>query len=314
MQVGWTWAKLGLAKNAPGRGHVAVTGVSREVVNVAVAAGTQEHRIGGVALELPVDQVADDDAAGLAVDVDQIEHLATGKELHRTGIDLPHQRRIGTEQELLAGLTAGVEGSRDLRTAEGAVVEHATVLAREGHALGDTLVDDIDADLGQAMDVALAGAVVAALDGVVEEPVDRIAVVLVVLRRVDPALGGDAVRAARRIEDGEREYVVAHLAEAGGRRSSGQSGTHHDDGVLAPVRRVHQQHVPLVMRPFGLDRTGGNLAVENHWVPPPRKMTIGMTMKPPARTTANTLPTRRRTFECPAPSDSKALPKPCQAW
>ena len=53
------------------------------------------------------------------------------------------ERLIGAEQELLAGLAAGVERARHLRAAEGAVVEQAAVFARERHALGDALVDDV---------------------------------------------------------------------------------------------------------------------------------------------------------------------------
>ena len=111
--------------------------------------------------------------------------------------DLALERLVGAEQQLLAGLAAGVERARDLRAAEGAVGEQAAVLAGERHALGDALVDDVDADLGEAVDVGLAGAEVAALDRVVEEAVDAVAVVLVVLGGVDAALRGDGVRAAR---------------------------------------------------------------------------------------------------------------------
>src|SRR2546430_6053007 len=57
---------------------------------------------------------------------------------------------------------------------------------------------DVDRHLGEPVDVRLARAEVAALDGVVEQPVDRVAVVLVVLRGVDAALRGDRVRAADR--------------------------------------------------------------------------------------------------------------------
>ena len=127
-------------------------------------------------------------------------------------------------QQLLAGLAAGVEGARDLHAAEGAVVEQAAVLAGERHALGDALVDDVDADLGQPVDVGLARAVVAALDGVVEEPVDRVAVALVVLGRVDAALGGDRVRAARGVLVAEGLHDVARLAQrrGGARRRPGR--------------------------------------------------------------------------------------------
>ena len=127
--------------------------------------------------------------------------------------DLPLQRLVGAEQELLAGLAAGVEGARDLRAAEGAVGEQAAVLAGERHALGHALVDDVHADLGQAVDVGLAGAEVAALDGVVEEAVDAVAVVLVVLGGVDAALGGDRVGAARAVLVAEALDVVAELGQ-----------------------------------------------------------------------------------------------------
>ena len=61
----------------------------------------------------------------------------------RAGVDLPAERLVGAEQELLAGLAAGVEGARHLGAAERAVVEQAAVLAGEGHALGHALVDDV---------------------------------------------------------------------------------------------------------------------------------------------------------------------------
>ena len=120
------------------------------------------------------------------------------------GADLTAQRLVGAEQQLLAGLAAAVERARHLGAAEGAVVEQAAVLARERHALGDALVDDVDADLGEAVDVGLARAEVAALDGVVEKAINAIAVVLIVLGGVDAALGGDGV--ARRGESWKQKH------------------------------------------------------------------------------------------------------------
>ena len=78
-------------------------------------------------------------------------------------------------------------------------VEQPAVFAGERHALRDALVDDVDADFGEAMDVGFARAEIAALDRVVEQPVDAVAVVLVILRGVDAALRRDAVRAARAV-------------------------------------------------------------------------------------------------------------------
>ncbi len=138
-------------------------------------------------------QVADDDARRAAVFDHQLEHLVPRVELHGAELHLPHQCLVRTEFELLPGLAAGVERSRNLGTTERAVVQQATVLPRERHALCGALVDDVHADLREPVDVRFAGAIVTALDGVVEEAIDAVAVVLVVLRGVNAAL-----RCARR--------------------------------------------------------------------------------------------------------------------
>ena len=203
MQVGWIWVKQGLAKTAPrlvgavGRRDVAGHGVGGQKKDVAVAAGAQHHGVARVALDLAGDEVAGHDAAGLAVDHHQVQHLPAGKHLHLAGGHLAHQGAVGAEQQLLAGLAPGVEGARHLGAAEGAVGEQPAVLAGKGNPLGHALVDDVVAHLGQAVDVGLPGPKVPALDGVVEQAPDAVAVVGVVLGGVDAALGGDAVGPAR---------------------------------------------------------------------------------------------------------------------
>ena len=245
----------------PDRRGVAALGVGGQEEHVAVAAGGQHDRVGQVRLDLAGDHVADDDAARPAVEDDQVEHLVAGVHLHGPGRDLPLQRLVGAEQQLLARLAAGVEGPGDLRAAEGAGVEQAAVLAGERHALGHGLVDDVRADLGEPVDVGLPGAEVAALDGVVEQPVDRVAVVAVVLGRVDAALGGDGVRAAGRVLVAERLDVVAQLAEGRGGRAAGQAGADDDDVELALVGRVDQLGAELALLPALLDRPVGSLGV-----------------------------------------------------
>ena len=84
-----------------------------------------------------------------------IREVRPARRLHRAGADLLGKRRVGAEQELLAGLAPGVERAGHLRAAEGAVVEQAAVLARERHTLRHALVDDVHADLGQTMHVRL---------------------------------------------------------------------------------------------------------------------------------------------------------------
>ena len=134
-----------------------------------------------------------------AIDHDQIEHLRAREHGHLPCADLPFERLVRAQQQLLAGLPARVERARNLRAAEAAVIQIARIFARERHALRHALVDDVDADLRQAVDVRFARAEIAALHGVVEQAVDAVAIVVIILGGVDAALRGDAVRAAGRI-------------------------------------------------------------------------------------------------------------------
>ena len=169
---------------------------------------------------------------------------------------------VRTEQQLLAGLAAGVERAADLGAAEAAVVEQAAVLAGEGNALGDHLVDDVHRHLGESVDVRLARAEVAALDRVVEEPVDAVAVAGVVLGGVDAPLGGDRVRTARRVVERERLDLIAELGERGARRRAGEPGAHHEDLELALVVRVDEADVALEVGPLVGDGPVGDVGVE----------------------------------------------------
>ena len=138
------------------------------------------------------------------------------------------------------------------------------VFAREGHALRHALVDDVDADLRQAVNVGLARAEVAALHRVVKQAVDAVAIAMIILGGVDAALRGDGVRAAGGILEAEALDVVTQLAERGCRGSAGQARPYHDDVVLALVGWVYQLEIEFVFVPDGLDRAGGDFGVEFH--------------------------------------------------
>ena len=183
---------------AAGGRDVAVHGVGGQVEDRPIAARGQHDRVADERFDLARYKIPRDDAARLAVDDDEVEHLGARVHGHAAGVDLAAEGLVGAEQELLAGLTAAIKGARHLGAAERAVGQLTAVLARERHALGDALVDDVHADLGEAIDVGLARTEVAALDGIVEKAINAIAVVLIVLGGVDAALGGDGV--ARRGE------------------------------------------------------------------------------------------------------------------
>ena len=225
-------------------------------------------------------QIPHDDAHRPTLGDDQIQHLGSVVKVDRACRHLPHQCRIGPEQELLAGLAPGVEGARHLRPAEGAVVEETSVLPGEGHPRCDALVDDGNRHLGEAVDVGLATAVVAALDGVVEEPEDAVAVVLVVLGGIDAALRGDGVRPAWGVVVREGLDPVAQLAERGRGGRTGQARSHHDDGEAALIVGVDEAQGELVVRPGVLDRPLGQACIQtaDHPAPPaaPRGFAAGV--------------------------------------
>ena len=63
------------AVGPPDGGRVAGLGVGGEVKDVAIAAGGQHDGVAGVRVDLAGSKVARDDAAGLAVDDDEVEHF-----------------------------------------------------------------------------------------------------------------------------------------------------------------------------------------------------------------------------------------------
>ena len=253
-----------LLAGAPGGGDGAAHGVGGEIEDVDITAGGEDDGIPPVALDLAGDEVAGGDPFGITVTDNEVEHLAAGVELDRAGFDLAGEGLVSAQEELLAGLAAGVEGAGDLGAAEGAVVEVAGVVAGKGDALGDALVDDVVGDGGEAIDVGLAGAEVAAFDGVVKEAEDRVAVVGVVLGGVDPALGSDGVGAARRILVTEGFDVVAELAQGGSGGAPGQTGADDEDLVFALIRRIDEFHVLAMFVPFFCEGSGGTFAIEYH--------------------------------------------------
>ena len=84
-----------LLVGAIGGGDVAAAGVGREKKNIAVAAGREDDGIGRVPDDFAGDEIARDDALGVPVDEDKIEHLRLRKHLDGAGRDLPAKRLIG---------------------------------------------------------------------------------------------------------------------------------------------------------------------------------------------------------------------------
>src|SRR4051812_3094918 len=193
-----------------------------------------------VALDRTGHQIPHDDSPRLSIGDHEIEHFPVRQRLDGALLDLAHHRLIRAKQELLTRLPPRIKRSRDLCAAKRSVVQKSAVFTRERDALSHALIDDVDAQLREPIDVRFAGSVVSTFDGVVKETVNAVAVVLIILRRVDASLGRDAVRAPGTVLNTKAENVVPQLTERGRGRRSSETSTDDDDGVLAPVRRVDQ--------------------------------------------------------------------------
>src|SRR4051812_39582784 len=172
---------------APDRRRVRSLSVGREVEDVPVTSGREDHRFRVMRFDGAGDEISRHDTPCLTVDYDEIEHLGSRKHLDPAGSYLLLECLIGAKQKLLAGLPAGVKGSRHLRTAEGSVRKQSAVPARKWDPLCYALIDDVDTQLREPVDIGFARAKVAALDGVVEKPVNAVAVVPIILGGVDTA-------------------------------------------------------------------------------------------------------------------------------
>ena len=231
--------------------------VRGEEERVSVSSGTYYDCMSEEALDAAGNEVTGDDTACtlLAVlisDEHDIEHLVTGVHLHFAFADLAAEGGISTEEQLLTGLTLCVEGTAYLRATERTVVEQTSVLTGERNALCYTLVDDVIGNLRQTIDIRLTSAVVTTFDRIVVETINTIAVVLVVLRRVDTALCSNRVRTTRRILDTEVEDVKSHLCKGGSSRSTSQTGTDDDDVETTFVSGINEFLMVLIVGPLQL--------------------------------------------------------------
>src|SRR4029434_7455309 len=109
------------------------------------------------------------------------------------------------------------------------------VFARERNALRHALIDDVVGDFRQPINVRFAGTKIAALNRVVEQAVNAVAIVLIILCRINAALRCNRMRASRRILKTTTFHPVSELTEERCRRSASEPGADDYDLKLSPV-------------------------------------------------------------------------------
>ena len=196
------------------------------VVDLAVAAGGQDHGLGREQLHRAVADVARDGAGDAAV---LVLHQRGGEPLLvAEHLVVLHQLLVEHVQDRLAGDVGHVVGAGGAGAAEGALAEPALLVAVEGHAevleleqLGGRLA-------AHDLDGVLVAEVVGALDRV--EGV-RLPGVLRVERGVDAALGGVRVR-AHGVDLGDDAHRRAPFGGGEGGALAGEAGSYDEDVVL----------------------------------------------------------------------------------
>ena len=235
--------------------------VGRQEEYVTVATTCDYNCVSTKALQLTGYQVTSDDTASLAILNNYVEHLVAGVALNRAVSDLLVQSCVSTEQQLLTGLTTSIERTRYLSTTERTVSQQTAVLTSERYALSYALVDNCVRHLSQTINVSLTCAVVATLDGVVEQTINRVVVVLVVLSGIDTTLSCDRVSAAGRVLNAEYLHVVTHLTERSSSRCATQTGTYNDDVELTLICGANHLDSSLMIAPLFGQSASGNLRI-----------------------------------------------------
>ena len=202
---------LAIALN--GGGTVTTHSVCAQEIGITVSTSSDHHSIGAEANQLTCAEILGDDTTSATINDDHILHLITSVELHLTSLNLTAQRAIGTQQQLLTGLTFGVECTAYLSTTERTVGQHTAILTSKGNTLSDALVDNVIADLCQTINVGLTSTVVTTLHSIIEQAIDRVTIVLIALGSVDTTLGSDRVSTTGRVLNAQVDHIEAHLAE-----------------------------------------------------------------------------------------------------
>ena len=116
--------------------------------------------------------------------------------------------------------------------------------------MSNTLIDDLRADLCEAMNIRFTRTEIAAFYRVVKEAVHTITVILIVLGTIDTALCRNAVRPTWAVLVTKALHLIAQLRERGCCRGSCQTTSNNQHGILPLVVRIDQTGVHLVFRPL----------------------------------------------------------------
>src|SRR5207244_1392536 len=139
----------------------------------------------------------------------------------------------------------------------------AAVFARERNALRHALIDDVVGDFSEPINVRFAGTKIAALNRVVEQAVNAVAIVLIIFRRIDAALRCNRVRAPGRILKTKAFHPVTQFSEGRRGRSAGEAAADDYDLKFSPVVWTDQSRMVSMISPFLIQRPRRNFRIQS---------------------------------------------------
>src|SRR5260370_36715914 len=93
-----------------GGGYIAAHGVRRQIKDVPVSIAAKEDCMSEMTFQFSTHQVAGNDAPGLAVDGNDVQHLMPRVHLHMPKGYLRFERLVSPDQQLLADLPVRIDG------------------------------------------------------------------------------------------------------------------------------------------------------------------------------------------------------------
>ena len=197
----------------PSCGHIGPHRIGAQKEHISIPPAAQHNGMGSMAFNFACNKVPGNDSPRLSVHLDHVHQFVTVVHGHFSLGNLTAQGTVGTQQQLLARLALGIKSPAHLDPAKRPVVQQSAVISCKRHALCHALVNDIRADFGKAVHVCFPAPVVASLDGIIEQAVHRVTVVLVVFGSVDAPLGRNGVGTPRAVLKTESLDVVAHFSQ-----------------------------------------------------------------------------------------------------
>ena len=181
----------------PCSGHIAIHCIGRQEEHVSISTCCQHHSVCCMRLNFTGQKVAHNNSCATTINRYRVNKFGSVEQTNSTQANLASHLLVCTNQQLLAGLTAGIERAAYLCATKAAIIEQSAVFTSEWNTLSNHLVDDVNRYLSQTMHVRFTRTKVTTLNGVLEQTINAVTVTLIILCSVNSTLCRNGVRTTR---------------------------------------------------------------------------------------------------------------------